>query len=30
MGFVLMYDIASEASFNAIQDWSAVLLLLIK
>lgn len=28
MGFVLMYDITSEDSFNAVQDWYEILLLL--
>lgn len=26
MGFVLMYDITSEDSFNAVQDWYEILL----
>ncbi|KFZ54481.1 Ras-related protein Rab-3A, partial [Podiceps cristatus] len=28
MGFILMYDITSEDSFNAVQDWYEMLLLL--
>jgi len=26
MGFILMYDITSEDSFNAVQDWYEILL----
>ena len=27
MGFILMYDITNEESFNAVQDWLAKLIL---
>lgn len=28
MGFILMYDITNEESFNSVQDWYVFLLLL--
>lgn len=30
MGFILMYDVTNEESFNAVQDWYVFLILIIQ